>query len=263
LDAQRATFVGGVAYSSEGGGLRLDVLRPAEPSALPRPIALYIHGGGWRGGNRGEGMLPWLNPYLVRRGYVTASMTYRLSDEAPWPAQVDDVRAAIRWLRRHAAELGGDPARVGLWGYSAGAQLAAMAALTASGDEAVQAVALVACPADLRAQQLEPASSVAALLGSNATPEALDAISPVCHVAPGAPPFLVVQGTDDDIVPTSSGVLLCERLGEVGADAELVTLQGEDHEWLGRPGGRGSAECEGTFGSIACRFFDAHLRRQA
>lgn len=253
-------FRGGLSYGeADGRDLLLDVLSPANAEA--RPLVVYVHGGGWHEGDRGAAMHPWLNPLLVSHGYVTASVTYRLSGEATWPAPLADVRAAIRWLRRHAEELGADPTRFGLWGHSAGAHLAALAALTAQPEEAVQAVALSACPADLRGESLASGSEVARLLGPDVGAEDLVEASPVCHVGQGAPPFLIAHGTEDDIVAPAQSEALRDALRAEGAIVEWVPIRDAGHDWADRPGGRGRAEMAGTFGALALPFFDRHIRR--
>jgi acetyl esterase/lipase len=135
---RRTTFPGGVmgladvTYSALAGyrPLTLDLYRPASVSA-PRPLVIYVHGGGWQSGHtRHSGAFedwPGVLASIAARGYVVASLEYRLSAEAPFPAAIQDVKAAVRWLRTHAAEFGIDKQRVAIWGGSAGGQLAALA----------------------------------------------------------------------------------------------------------------------------------------
>lgn len=255
-----AVFKSGLVYGVVGGReLLLDVLGSEAGSSGPKPLVVYVHGGGWHEGDRGAAMHPWLNPLLVSHGYVTASVTYRLSGEAPWPAPLEDVRSALRWLREEARDLGADPERVGLWGHSAGAHLAALAALTAPPSERVQAVAVSACPSDLRAERLDTGNEVARLMGSHADPSMLIAASPVCQVRPGAPPFLLAHGTEDRVVPTESSEQLRDALVAVGAETTWVPVEGGGHEWADQPATRGRGEAVGTFGSVALAFFDRHL----
>ena len=163
-------FEGALVYGVvDGRELLLDVLSPQASPPGPKPLVVYVHGGGWHEGDRSAAMHPWLNPLLVSHGFVTASVTYRLSGEARWPAPLDDVRSALRWLREHAQDLGVDPQRMGLWGHSAGAHLAALAALTTPASETVQAVAVSACPSDLRAERLDSGNEVARLMLSVAS----------------------------------------------------------------------------------------------
>jgi len=265
LQAATSLFLGGLTYGvAEGRDLLLDVLRPVESSVSPRPIVMYVHGGGWHEGDRGAAMHPWLNPVLVSHGYVTASLTYRLSGESGWPAPLVDVCAAIRWLRENAPDLGADPARLGLWGHSAGAHLAALAALTAPADEAVQAVALSACPADLRdvPQDSEDSEDVLTrLVGPNPDAANLTAASPLCQVRAGAPPFLVAHGTDDRTVPFEGSRRLHDALESAGGEVTWVPVQGAGHDWADLPASRGRTEATGSFGSVALPFFDTYLKQ--
>ena len=255
-------FDGGLVYGVIGGReLLLDVLGSEVSSGGLKPLVVYVHGGGWHEGDRGAAMHPWLNPLLASHGFVTASLTYRLSGEARWPAPLDDVRGALAWLREHAQDLGADPERIGLWGHSAGAHLAALAALTAPADQAVQAVAVSACPSDLRAERLDSGNEVARLMGPDAGPETLSAASPVCQVRPGAPPFLLAHGSDDRVVPIESGERLRDALAAAGAEARWVPVAGAGHEWADRPASRGLGESEGSFGSVALPFFDQYLKQ--
>ncbi|GAA0948340.1 alpha/beta hydrolase [Virgisporangium aurantiacum] len=245
-------FIGGLTY---GGPRQLfDVLRPA--SAVRARVVLYVHGGGWHEGDRGAAMHPWLNPLLAAHGFVTASVSYRLSGEAHWPVPLDDVRAAVRWLRVHAGEHGGDPDRIGLWGHSAGAQLAALAALTMPGE--VRAVALSACPSDLRDEKIGSGNEVDRLIGGAGAAALVDA-SPVCHTHPAAPPFLIAHGTDDAVIAFDRGIALRDALVAAGGTVEWAPIDGAGHEWADRPGPVDGPETAGTFGARALPFFRRHL----
>lgn len=251
----------GVEYGrADGRGLLLDVLQPARRGCAPCPVVLYVHGGGWHEGDRGAGMHPWLNPLLARNGYVTASLTYRLSGEAGWPAPLDDVRTAVEWLRSHADEIGADPGRVGLWGHSAGAHLAALTALTLPLDRQVQAVAVSACPSDLREEVLDGGREVARLIGPGADRASLAAASPVCAARAGTP-FLIAHGTHDEVVPFAQGKRLAHALGSVGCEVTWRPVENAGHDWADKPGGRGRQEVADTFGALVLPFFDRTLRR--
>ena len=263
LQGAGSVFEGGLVYGIvDGRELLLDVLGSEASSPALKPLVVYVHGGGWHEGDRGAAMHPWLNPLLVSHGYVTASVTYRLSGEARWPAPLDDVRSALGWLRKHARDLGADPERVGLWGHSAGAHLVALAGLTASASETVQAVVVSACPSDLRAERMDVGYEVARLMGPDADPAALRAASPVCQVHPGAPPFLLAHGTQDRVVPPGSGEQLRDALAAVGVDTMWVPVNGAGHEWADQPASRGRGEAEGSFGSVALPFFDRYLKHR-
>lgn len=264
-------FYGGVPYGKAGGReLLLDLLLPAEPVPSPRPVAVYLHGGAWRMGDRAAAMHPWLAPQLARAGYVTVAPTYRLSGEAAWPAPLDDVREALRWVRGHAAGFGADAGRVGLWGHSAGAHLAAMLALTSTGDETVQAVALSACPSDLRPSAgmvPEGGDEVTAALLGDPTDDRLAAASPVCNVRAGAPPFLIAHGSADSVVPLAQGERLRDALRAEGVDVRWLSVSGADHDWADLLSARGYGEAGGTpvdgFGAATLAFFEEVLRPSA
>ena len=107
-------LVSGVSYGEAGGrSLLLDLVLPFDESREPRPAILWVHGGGWWEGSRLEGLESWCCPLLAADGFVAASVGYRLTPEAPFPAQLHDVKGAIRWLRAHAGRFGMDPTRVG------------------------------------------------------------------------------------------------------------------------------------------------------
>jgi acetyl esterase/lipase len=151
----------------EGGGvpLFLDILRPQASGDAPRPAIVYVHGGGWLEGDRSSGYVP--NLMLARLGFFTVTISYRFSQVAPFPAQIHDVKAAIRFLRSHAGEFKIDPARIGVWGHSAGGHLAAMAGLhtditelegesgSAGYSSNVQAVVPISSPTDFTTPWLD------------------------------------------------------------------------------------------------------------
>ncbi|MGY1737541.1 alpha/beta hydrolase fold domain-containing protein [Geodermatophilus sp. SYSU D00684] len=249
----------GVAYAALPGvrPLELDLYLP--PGDGPHPVALFLHGGGWRLGSRHSGGPAFPGRTLFERvaaaGIAVASADYRLSGEARWPAQLSDAKAAVRWLRARADELGVDPDRVAAWGESAGGHLAELLGLVTDpaleGDvgvtgpsSAVVAVAAWYAPADLAgfagdagADPADATTREAQLLGAPpaSVPDAARQASPVTHVRADAPPFLLLHGTGDRFVPCVQSERLAEGLRDVGADVELHTHDGADHMWLGAP----------------------------
>jgi acetyl esterase/lipase len=223
----------------DGRELLLDVLRPQDRGDSALPGVIYVHGGGWATGHRTD--TP--NILLAMRGFVTVSISYRFSQEAVFPAALHDLKAAIRWVRANAADLGIDPGKLGIWGHSAGGHLAAMAALTGDlaeleGDigptgtsSTVQAAVPLAGPSWFLAENMYRDDAVERLLGMHATKNRdLGAIaSPAGHIHAGAPPFLIVHGEVDDVVPLSQSQLLDEHLREAGVDSELIVVPGVDH----------------------------------
>jgi len=247
-----------VPYAAPSGDtLRLDLARPPGPG--PHPVVVLLHGGGWEGGDR-RAMHGELRA-LAARGYAAATVGYRLT-RAPrnvFPAAVDDVRCAVRWLRTHARPLGLDTARVGALGFSAGAHLASMLGVGASGapstgapspdqgiaegclagadaPAAVQAVVSVAGPQDLRVDgpyTEEQARLVTNFLGAfpGDAPALAARASPIAHVGPGAAPFLLVHGTRDDLVPVAHARRMRDALRATGVPATLVELRGVGHSF--------------------------------
>lgn len=236
----------GVVYAVVASGpdglqeLMLDLTVPA--TTEPAPLVVWIHGGGWRRGSRANNRLAW----LVERGFAVASIDYRLSGEAPWPAQIHDCKAAIRWLRDNAARYGYDASRIGAGGSSAGGHLAALLG-TSGGVEAlegkvgkpsrassrVQAVYDLFGPADLQAMPGARGGrgALAQLFGAppSTLPDVVRAASPVTHVSAGDPPFLIAHGTTDRLVPLAQSRALHDRLGKAGIASTLRVMEGAGH----------------------------------
>lgn len=251
------SFTPALPYSRANPALELDVLAPhREAGSDPLPVAIFFHGGGWHEGDRGAGMHPWLNPLLAARGYVTVSVTYRLSGIARWPAQYEDAHEALAWVREHAAGFGGDPSRIGVWGFSAGAHLAAHLALRESGS--VKAASLAACPADLRDAGTDDPNEVTWLVGPSPSAEVLADVSPISWVTSDAPPILIAHGTDDQIVEFAQGVALRDALADAGAPALLHVIPNGTHEWADKPSPEEN-DPRANFGSVTADFFDRVL----
>ncbi|SEI99562.1 Acetyl esterase/lipase [Arthrobacter sp. yr096] len=225
------------------------------------PAVVHFHGGGWRVGERSS-LGPvcdkfGLDPFdvLAEAGFVVASADYRLSSEAHYPAQLHDAQAAVQWLRNNAGEYGIDPARIYVWGDSAGGHLASLVGLTAVDGEAVAGVVAWYPPTDLLhmgeqalphavARASDPGSReellVGAVLADN--PDLAAAASPISYVGPDAPPFLLIHGTADRFVPAAQSESLAGELAKAGADVELLLIDGADHMWSTADGGSAAAE---------------------
>ena len=246
----------GLVYARRAtGDLLLDLHRPG-PADRPVPVVLWLHGGGWFTGDRT--LAPDLAHHVRATGCAFASIEYRLSGQALFPAQLHDVRAAIRFLRARAGEYGLDPRAIGAWGASAGGHLAALAGLTGhlaalpgeetEGDASVQAVAESYGPGDLAAVAAEAAarsgrdvasSPEARLLGGPPAERAELAryADPLTWVRPAAPPFQISHGTADDLVSHTQSERLHEALAAEGVSSELYLLHGYRHGFL-NPAGR-------------------------
>jgi len=225
--------------------LLMDVHLPA--ASGPAGLVVYVHGGGWRRGSRRR--FPFAVSTFTEAGLALACIDYRLSAEAIFPAQLRDVYAALSWLAARASELDLDTSSVLLWGESAGAHLAALAGLGArdaageahaAATEPRPAVAGVVDwfgPADLPAMcdPADPHLREAQLIGGPIGERLAEAraASPVNHVGPDAPPFLIMHGTADSLVPVTQSQALAAALTRAGAEVELITVPGAEHGWLG------------------------------
>jgi acetyl esterase/lipase len=221
--------------------LRLDLYREAGVD-VPRPLVVVVHGGGWAHANPRVGAgfkdFPSVLAYLAQRGYVVASIEYRLSGEAAFPAQVEDLQAALHFLRSSAGRLGIDADRVALWGLSAGAQIAALHATTCTRPDCVRALVGWFGPYDLASYVVESprGGSVQAYLRCEAQGCAdaqLRSASPLAHVDGRDPPTLLVHGLDDtQVLPTQSR-RYAEALLAAGVDTQLVIVPGVGHGLIG------------------------------
>ncbi|MFF3316011.1 alpha/beta hydrolase fold domain-containing protein [Streptomyces sp. NPDC003035] len=237
----------GVPYAPVEGSrpLELDLWLPPAGRPGPFPLVLFVHGGAWRRGRRDDmGMRTrhWApGPFarLAAAGTAVACVDYRLSGEAAFPAPLDDLRAAVRWLTLRSAELAIDTGRTVVWGESAGGHLASLLALTHGEPRLIGAVIWYA-PSDLTVARggFSPDDATtpeALLLGAApaAAPERARAASPLLRVHPGAPPFLLVHGDADTMVEHSHSASLAAALERAGAPVELWSVPGADHGWHG------------------------------
>ena len=246
------------------------------PHAERPPVVLFLHGGGYRFGTRSVFVPTWCdwdpNPFhrLVAKGLAVASVDYRLSGEAVFPAQLLDATAAVRWLHTRADELGVDAGRIVAWGESAGGHLAALLGLTAGrvdlefgGDTPVgnttELGALAGVvdwygPADLLTLQSQarpdaphrydaPDSRESLLIGAPIleAPDLARRASPVSYAHPDAPPFHIAHGADDRFVPAGQSRELARILQAAGVPLTLDVVPGADHMW------RGAAHPEAIF----------------
>ncbi|MBW5424587.1 alpha/beta hydrolase fold domain-containing protein [Streptomyces sp. BG9H] len=246
----------GVPYLQAAGSrpLELDLWLPGTtPDPAPAPLVLFVHGGAWFLGRRDDMGLRtrrWTpGPFarIAAAGCAVACVDYRLSGEAAFPAPLDDLRAALRWLTLRGAELGVDTGRTVVWGDSAGGHLASLLALA---EPSLAGAVIWYGPSDLTTARghftpEDPATPEARLLGAApaSAPERARAASPVAQVAPGAPPFLLVHGDADTMVDHSHSASLAAALRQAGAEAELWTVPGADHAWHGLD----DAEVESVF----------------
>ncbi len=230
------------------------MLLTAPPSSGARPAVLFVHGGDWMGGSLDEsGFIEHLRPALNQAGFVVAAIDYRLAPKYKAPAQAEDTACAVRYLRAWAHTLGIDPHRIGAWGDSAGGQLVTLVATAPRStgffagpyqqqSNRLQAVVdmygIVDLPAEFDYLRSLPggdevaASQIARIIGSPSTtdaPKDLVRLSPMTYVSPGDPPFLILQGTADNIAPPSQSQALAAKLQAAGVPARLVLVVGGQH----------------------------------
>jgi alpha-L-fucosidase 2 len=225
----------------EAAGEKLLLDAHVPEGAGPFPIAILIHGGGWGSGSKEGDITPLLDP-LSAANVTWFSINYRLAPKNRWPACFEDVQTAIRWVKAHAAEYKGEPGKIALIGYSAGGHLASLAAVMADDGTRVQAVVCFAAPTDMPADTARRGGLSVSMQALLDRPEVVDAttskqlekISPIYHLKPGLPPFLLIHGTEDKSVSYVQSVNLQAKLKENNVPCELVTLQGASHrlrEW--------------------------------
>lgn len=230
-----------IEYGKGGDvSLKLD-LYSVKDLAKPAPGLIFIHGGGWEAGQPED--YKYYTVRFAKRGYVVASIAYRLSDVAPFPAAVQDAKCAVRWMRANAENLNVDSNRIAVIGGSAGGYLSLMVGYTAGMPEfegdggwndvssAVQVVVDLYGPTDLTVPEARGVNVVEKFLGKkwDEDPDLYAKASPITHVKAGVPPTLVFQGTIDTLVPTSQSVALVEKLKEVGVPVVYEEYEGWPH----------------------------------
>ncbi len=233
-----------IVYGTGGGEpLKLDLATPTGLSQAV-PAIVWIHGGAWQGGRKEE--FEGLVRDAARRGYVAVSINYRLAPKHVFPAQIEDCKCAVRWLRANAERLHVDPNRIGVVGASAGAHLAMMLGAMDSSDglegeggsaeasSRVRAVVSYAGPTNLLAEFPAVSRPLLATFLGGAVADKQDAArraSPVTYVNAGDPPMLLVQGTKDPLVPHDQAVQMTEALTKAGVHGRVELLIGEGHGW--------------------------------
>ena len=229
----------------DSGGVQLlgDVYRPHQPG--PHPIILVLHGGGWSSGSRTEGQTA--SRALAAAGFLVVASDYRLAPAHHFPAQLADVQVALRWIRAHAAALGGDPTRIALLGRSAGAQLALLTA--AVPDSGIAAVIGFYSPVDFTAGWLDPGwpdplharSIFTDYFGGSLAelPEQYREASPINHTAHALPPTLLIYGRGDQLVYLRFGQALADHLRAGGTPTVFITIPWAEHAFDAIPHGLG------------------------
>jgi acetyl esterase/lipase len=227
-----------VEYGVQGGEkLLLDIYQPIESGSWPRPAAVLIHGGGWISFDKST--MRGMGNFLARSGYVAVSVDYRLfhGSDNRWPAQLDDVQKSVRWLRGNASKYNIDANRIGAFGHSSGAQLAALLGMEDTRDNSdpalakyssrVQAVVDVSGPTDfLTDHDAAGDAFLASFFGGDFTKlaDVWRAASPVYHVDKSNAPFLIVHGTNDQDVSIAQAQELYDKLHQEKVPVTLIKL---------------------------------------
>jgi len=225
------------------GALLLDLYLPEKPAGQPLPVVMWIHGGGWKNGSKENCPLTW----LVADGYAVVSLGYRLSWLAKWPAQIEDARAAIRWLRTNAGKFGLDPQRIAVSGGSSGGNLASIVGTRElpAGETVSSRVGAVIdfygssdmltmpvnTPGSDKSEADLALSNGARLLGATPRhrPDLVWQVSPLYNISPDDPPFLIIHGDKDPQVPLDQSERLHAKLKATGVPSELIVLPGAGH----------------------------------
>lgn len=236
-----------IVYGKGGDiDLQLDLATPKEGG--PFPVVLCIHGGGWQAGSRQD--LGKVIELFASKGFAAATVTYRLAPRHKFPAQIEDCKAAVRWLRANAEKYKLDANRIGVVGLSAGGHLACMlgtadkdAGLEGEGgnekqSSRVQAVVSFFGPTDFISITWPKATEdrfLIPFLGGTPkeAPEQYRRSSPIIYASADDPPFLFFHGTEDPLVGIENSQKLVKKLEDVGVPAKLVTMQGDGHGWAG------------------------------
>jgi acetyl esterase/lipase len=260
-----------IVYGKEGGeALKLDLYAPASITGAS-PAVVFIHGGGWSAGNKDEFTASCRA--MAARGYVAVTVNYRLAPKHRWPAQIHDVKCAVRWLRANADRYHVDPECIAVSGNSAGGHLALLVGLTrpqdglegegghASQSSSVRAVVNLAGPTDLTRPGWAPGMDklIADWLGGSPkeAPAAYWGASPVSYARPGAPPVLTIHGATDAVVPYEQGQLIDAALRQAHCISSLEPLPNRGHfvDW--------SREDWQRCATLIADFLDKHLKRRA
>ncbi|MCI0476452.1 MAG: alpha/beta hydrolase fold domain-containing protein, partial [Anaerolineales bacterium] len=250
---------------------KMNLFYPKQLSDKPMPIAVYIHGGGWTAGDKGSGAGSADMQGLLARGYIVASLDYRLAPQYKWPLQITDVKCAIRHLRANAATYQIDLNRIGVWGGSAGGHLVAMLGTTDKSagfdvgeyldqSSRVQAVVDLFGPADLPVMLSGRAMVVGqTVFGATSRDDPiLVKASPVTYITPDDPPFLILQGDKDTTVPLEQSQILYDKLKAGGVTATLVIVKNAGHSFT--PSGGAISPSRAELTKMIADFFDKFLK---
>ncbi len=225
-----------VSFVKRGAkSLSIRLLRPLKIGKTI-PVVLYFHGGAWKTGSY-QRLSPTLLE-LARQGVAVASVEFRSSQEARFPAQLDDARAAVLWVKENAKSYSLDAKRIGVYGLSTGGLFAGLLAYSGS---SVRAACLQSAPSDLNSLRGERfdwqtfSSPLGALMGFNpkSNRDALRRASPIFYADEDAPPTLLLSGSDDEFIAPSQSEALCQTLKRARTSVEWIRFDGENHDLRG------------------------------
>ncbi|MBX9792277.1 MAG: alpha/beta hydrolase [Pirellulales bacterium] len=252
-----------LVYATVGQlALRADIYRPLDGPG-PFPAVLTMHGGSWTNGTKAR--MGAISTRLARAGYIAVAIDYRLAPTYRFPAQIEDCRAAIRWMRTYADRLDIDPNRIGAWGYSAGGHLVELLATTADAelfDQAaappnaantrLQAVVAGGAPAEFRDLPIDGAG-YEFFFGATRRqrPDLYELASPARFVSADDPPLFLYHGSDDNLVPIRNSRLMLALLERAGVPCELFVVDGAIHP---------QAALNADAARAAVAFLDRHLK---
>lgn len=231
-----------VAYCTAGAAVqKMDVYFP--DSGGPWPVLAYVHGGSWMHGDKSEAIM--FAERMTSQGYLVVSINYRLYPEGKFPNMIEDVKCAIRFLRAHAGEYNLDPNRIAAIGPSAGGHLVSLLGtsdVSAGWDvgeyldqsSRVQAVVAMAPVTDLT--RSFPNANIAAMRNVGFGEDNIVLASPITHVTPDDPPFLLIHGERDELVPYEQSQLMYNRLVQTNVPAQLVIVQRANHSLTAQDG---------------------------
>jgi alpha-L-fucosidase 2 len=232
--AARAELKTDIEFAKAGGtNLTLDAFVPEGKGTFP--TCILVHGGGFTKGDKTTFIKPLFEP-LSKAGFAWFTINYRLAPQHRFPACIEDVESAIRWVKAHAADYKADPKRIALIGESAGGHLVSLAGVRAKEDTRVAAVVPFYAPHDLELRVRQSKTIpvwVEALFGLTELNDAawtiLREASPMTYVHKGLPPYLLIHGTKDDKVPFEQSLKFQEKMKAVGNACDLITVEGGGH----------------------------------
>jgi acetyl esterase/lipase len=255
--------------TSDGVALTLDLYTPEGLDGLA-PLVVYIHGGGWTSGDKSDGVGLIFKDELIRRGFVFAALNYRLAPKYAFPAPIEDVKCAIRYLRAHSDRFKINPQRIGVLGGSAGGHLAALLAASTveqgwdvgeylDQSSRVQAVVDMYGPSDLPTMfaQSGRMESLNIFNATNPDDLTLRTYSPTTYISPDDPPFFILHGDQDQSVPIQQSEILVEKLKAAGVPVEYLVVKNAGHSF--QPAGGEISPGLGELAKKVADFFQRYL----